>query len=302
MSMQANASSKTRPRSRQRRSASRYRASDSARRPSAAARPAPIVDLACLDRRGAEAGCDDRFEVDRRLRDVPSPERGMGREHPLIRPIDARAQLGGLPVLDRRVGEPPRRQSGGPAGFPHVADEGPVGARPDQGCDLRQDVLDIVAPERGHERRIGEELDPVFGRRVIGQGLGEDRHGPVPLAEAVAGVAIRDGKTECPEALAHPTRKREALGGTLENGGGVDLALVDRPIVDAPQKGRDKASRPRQPLPGLDGSDPFLDATEVRERAALRDERVGQKRNEIRMLGDLERPVGSSRRPAGRLR
>ena len=29
-------------------------------------------------------------------------------------------------------------------------------------------------------------------------------------------------------ALAHPARKSEALGGRLEDGGGVDLALVDQ--------------------------------------------------------------------------
>ena len=54
----------------------------------------------------------------------------------------------------------------------------------------------------------------------------------------------------------------------------------------------DEAGRSGQPLTGLDDTDPFLDATEVPERAALRDERVGQERDEVGMLGDVECPVG----------
>ena len=221
----------------------------------------------------------------------------MGREQPPIRAVDARAELGGLPVLHHRVGEPPRRQRRGPASLLQVADETQVGARSDEVCDLGQDVLDVIAPERRHERGIGEELDPVLRRGAIGQCVCEDRHGAVPLAEAVAGVAQAYRKTEGPVALTHPARKSEALCGRLEDGRRVDLALVDRPIVDASQESRHEAGRSGQPLTGLDDADPFLDATKVPERGPLRDERVGQERHEVGMLGDIECPIGHLDRP-----
>ena len=208
MSMPVSASSKTSPRSRHRPSASRYRAAPRPVRPRS--RPGPRGSSPDAPRRSAFESPMRRCAASSVDAPATSPPQNAAWAASNRASVDARGQLGGLPV-SRLIAS--ARRPAASAAAPRASSRLPPRLRsvlvPTRRCDLGQDVLDVIAPERGHERGIGEELDPVLGRGAIGQGLGEDRHGAVPLAEPVVVEPDAARKTEA-SSSAGPSRRERA--------------------------------------------------------------------------------------------